>query len=170
MIEQKEFSLFNPKPEEDYLNEMALQGLVLQKVDEQGYHFKETDPIDAYYLVEFYENIEESVDLSIYQIQNFELVSQFFTKKGIWLYFLGHHVEEPIQRHMTDRDSLLDKAIKRVEMFGITLSGFIIIFSIFYIIKENSIYFWILLLLGAGFLVYILKIYFGLRKMRKIGL
>ena len=49
MIEQKEFSLFNPKPEEDYLNEMALKGLVLEKVDEQGYHFKETDPIDAYY-------------------------------------------------------------------------------------------------------------------------
>lgn len=167
MIEKKEFTLFDPKPEEEYLNQMAKNGYQLEKVDEEGYHFNEVEPFDAYYLVEFYQDVNDALDLSLYENQGFKLVSNFITKKGVWLYLVGNNIVEPIQRNITDRDKLVDKAIKRVEMFGITLSGFIIIYAIFSLIRENSIYFWILLLLGIGFMAYILKIYFGLRKLRK---
>lgn len=167
MIDKKEFSLFDPKPEEDYLNQMAKNGYQLTKVDEQGYHFDDVNPQDAYYLVEYYEDVNEALDLSLYENQGFELISNFITQKGVWLYLKGTDIKEPIQRHMVDRDKLLDKAIKRIEMFGLTLSGIIVIFSIFSLIQNNSIYFWLLLIIGILAFGYVLSVNLKLRKLRK---
>lgn len=166
MIEKQEFTLFDPKPEEDYLNQKAKDGYHLVDVNEEGYHFKESDPLDSYYLVEYYED-PESVDVELYHNQGFELVTQFFTKKGVWLYFVGQNIEEPIQRVMVDRDRLIEKSFRRVELFSMTIAGSLVILAIFMIIRYQHPAFYLLLVMAIGFLYYVFTIYLKLKRLRK---
>lgn len=166
MIEKKSFTLFDPKPEEDYLNEMAKAGQILEKVDDEGYHFVSGPQEDAYYLVEFYED-SETVNMDLYHNQGFELVSQYFTKRGVWMYFRGENVEEPIQRHVADRDHLLEKAFRRVEFFGMSISGSLVILAVFLILRYKNPVYYLLLGVGLAFFIYVTSVYLNLRRMRK---
>lgn len=170
MIEKKTFDLFNPKPEEDYLNQKAKEGLILVDVNEEGYHFNEGDPQELYYLVEYFDDVDKAEDLSMYQRQGFKLVTRFFTKKGIWIYFVNkqEEVEEPIFRQLTGRQVLLKKALNRVELFSMSIAIALVVLAIFMIIRYQNWAYYLLLLLGLIFLGYIFSIYLKLKKAHKL--
>lgn len=165
MIEQQTFTLFDPKPEEDYLNTKASQGYILEKVNEEGYHFKEGARQDLYYLVEFFDDPESKDDLSLYTNQGFELVSEFYTKKGIWLYFVANanEVDEPIIRQTKARDDLTKKALRRIELFSMTIGGSLVLLGIFMSIRVKNPVYYLLIVVALGLLVYTYKVYRDLK-------
>lgn len=165
MIEKKTFSLFDPKEEEAYLNQQAQKGYILEKVSVEGHHFKKGNPHDSYYLVEFFSDPNQAQELDSYFSQGFKLVCHYYSEKGAWVYLVAPNedIHEPVLRNLSGRDELLKAAIKRVEVFSMTIAASLLILAIFMYLKQNNPLYILLIIMGVGLLSYTLFTYFKLK-------
>lgn len=135
MIEQKSFSVVDEKPEEQYLNEKAQQGYLFEKVTQEGYHFIE-QPNNKKYIVEFYTH-ENQFDESVYTQQGLELVQKYITEKGYWYYLSYEGQEREFKRNYQGRITLARNSTKKLEVFTLVLTGFVLLFCIYKLITDG---------------------------------
>lgn len=167
VVEKRDFNVYEFEKEEAFLNQRAQQGYFLVNYDQRGYVFEEREPANKQYLVEYYPVEFQEDQLSFYTQQGFALVTSYLSPKGLWLFFVRDYQKEQIMAHRETRRTLIEAIIKRLEYFGLLITGAMLVFSVYMVILYRSPIFMFLIILSIGLFGYLLNLRAKLKKMLK---
>lgn len=167
VVEKRDFNVYEYEKEEAFLNQRAQQGYFLVNYDQRGYVFEESEPANKQYLVEYYPVEFQEDQLSFYTQQGFVLVTSYLSPKGLWLFFVRDYQKEQIMAHRETRRTLIEAIIKRLEYFGLLITGAMLVFAVYMVILYRSPIFMFLIILSIGLFGYLLNLRAKLKKMLK---
>ncbi len=166
-IEKKDFNVYEYEKEEAYLNQKAEQGFFLIDYNQNGYFFEKREPLTKQYLVEYYPEEFHEEELSFYTQQGFELITSYLSNKGLWLFFVRDYQDTEIMAHRETRRSLIEAINKRLEYFGLLISGVMMVFAIYMYILYSSMVFMFLIIISVVLFGYLVNLRHKLKKMLK---
>lgn len=167
VVDKRDFNVYEYEKEEAFLNQRAQQGYFLVNYDQRGYVFEESEPANKQYLVEYYPVEFQEDQLSFYTQQGFVLVTSYLSPKGLWLFFVRDYQKEQIMAHRETRRTLIEAIIKRLEYFGLLITGAMLVFAVYMVILYRSPIFMFLIILSIGLFGYLLNLRAKLKKMLK---
>ncbi len=95
------------------------------------------------------------------------LVTSYLSSKGLWLFFVRDYQKEQIMAHRETRRTLIEAIIKRLEYFGLLITGAMLVFAVYMVILYRSPIFMFLIILSIGLFGYLLNLRAKLKKMLK---
>ena len=111
---KKTFTVLEKDLEEKYIEDMAKDGFLLIKVDQDGHYFEKSQPIEGRAIIEYF--ADSPPNEMYYQNKGLDLITSLKGSKGYWNYYFGIPSEE-IVRRKDDYHSILKMISKRYEIF-----------------------------------------------------
>lgn len=168
-IEKRAFPNYDSQKEEDYLVDMAKNGWRFANYDDMGYHFESDQAQDRQYIVEYFLETLPNDGIEFYKQQGFQLDAYYQSAKGgAWYYFSRPFSEVVIERNQSDRKSMIEAIIRRVELFGFGICIALLFLAMYLYSREhNPVY--LLVIIGDSALgIFLLSVYQKMKKQLKI--
>ena len=165
MREKKQFKWSNPELEELYLSERAKMGFIFEKYENEWYVFKEAEPQDLDYLVEY--NLEPKEN-NRYDDQGLKCIFVYPSSHGgTFSYFVREAQDTPIKRLSYDHLKLSSGLLKNVETRYLPIIGVSMLAALFMSYQYRSVYLYITVAILVMMFIYLLYLRNRLKKIQK---
>lgn len=153
MLVKKRFLVIQLEEEKKFIINQLQNGLILYKVDYQGYYFKKLEKIEnPLVIIHFYFKENSHIE-EYYLSKGANLLYKRHSSKGIWYYFLTEKYD--IEKLDDDITTLLQDVAGRLDIFWLVVIIAIGAFSLFMSIVKGNWIFLIPLIVSLIFIIYL---------------